>query len=73
MITFTDVPNAKQPHWDVKDTTGKIGNHILTYNSSCIYGYDRLYVLRQAADLFSLMAGCKNKGWQTQGSVFVLS
>ena len=73
MITITDFPKAESPYWKVEDSTGELGKDIFPYDSSDPTGYDRIHVLRQIVDVYSIMSKCKNKAWKTQGSVFILT
>jgi len=73
MITITDFPNATPPHWEVVDSTGKLGKNDFPYNSSDPTGYDRVHVLRQNVEVYSALSGCNNKSWKTVGSVFILT
>jgi len=72
MITITDNPNGNQPYWEVVDSTGKLGKHIFDYDPKFQYGYDRVRVLRQIVDVYSILSGCKTQSWQIPGSVFEL-
>ena len=72
MITITDFPNKKEPYWEVVDSN-KTENVNFPYDPNCPIGYDRVNVLRQIVDVYSVMSGCKKQAWQTPGSVFTLS
>jgi hypothetical protein len=71
MITITD--NTKSVCWELSDSTGKFENVSFPYDASGPFGYDRIRVLKQIVDVYSILTGCKNQGWQTEGKVFTLS
>jgi len=72
MVTITDKAGATSAHWEVVDSS-KTGKDIFPYDQNCPIGYDRVRVLRQIVDVYSIMTNCKKQEWQTQGSVFLLS
>jgi hypothetical protein len=71
MITITDVPGGTPPYWEVVDSTGKTIK--VVYNPNCPTGYDRVSALKQIVDIYSIQFGCTKQGWQTPGTVFILS
>jgi len=72
MITITDVTNGTTPHWEAVDSTGKLGKDNFPYDPIYLSGYDRVRVLQQIIDVYSIMSGCKKQEWQIQGKVFLL-
>jgi hypothetical protein len=72
MITIEDIPTNGQEHWKVDDSTGKLTGD-MPYIIDDI-GYDRLRVLQEIVELYSVLSGCKKQGWQPGniGKIYIL-
>jgi hypothetical protein len=72
MITITDITTKNQENWEVVDSTGILGKTNFPYDATVTTGYDRVRVLRQIVDVYTMLSGCKTQRWSEPGKVFIL-
>jgi hypothetical protein len=72
MVKITDITTENQKHWEVVDSTGKLEKANFPYDTTDLMEYERVRVLRQIVDVYSILSGCQTQQWSTPGKVFIL-